>query len=317
MTVEEDLAERVVTGDRRALARAITRVENRDPGYRGLVGTLYRHAGDAHVLGITGSPGAGKSTLVDRLVTACRERGQTVGVVAVDPSSPFSGGAVLGDRIRMETAGDPGVFVRSMGARGAAGGLSAATADAVAALDAAGFDWIVVETVGAGQSEIEVVRIADTVAVLVPPSSGDDVQMLKAGILEIADVFVVNKADLEGADHTVRELGAMLDRREHGAWTPPVVETVATEGDGAEELLAAIDAHREYLVGADSPRDRHRAAVRALLREAVDDVLAAAVEREGGIEALADRVADGESDPHAVVDGAVGPLRECLEANDK
>ncbi|MDX1746578.1 MAG: methylmalonyl Co-A mutase-associated GTPase MeaB, partial [Halobacteriales archaeon] len=208
-----DLAEDVLAGDHRALARAISRIENRSPGYRDLVSTLYRHAGDAAIIGITGSPGAGKSTLVDDLADRYRNAGETVGIIAVDPASPFTGGAVLGDRIRMgKSAGDMDVFVRSMSARGRLGGLSTATTDAVTALDAFGKDVIIIETVGAGQNEVDIVRTADTVVVLVPPKSGDAVQMLKAGILEIGDVFVVNKADLDGADRTVADLSEMIEQ---------------------------------------------------------------------------------------------------------
>ena len=206
------LLEDLVAGNHRALARTISKIENRAPGYRALVSELYAHGGNAEVIGITGSPGAGKSTLVDKLAETYRERGETVGIIAIDPSSPFTGGAVLGDRIRMaSTVGDMDVFVRSMSARGTLGGLSTATADAVKAMDAFGKDKIIIETVGAGQNEIDIVRTADTVAVLVPPGSGDAIQTLKAGILEIADVFVVNKADRPGADRTVQELMEMVE----------------------------------------------------------------------------------------------------------
>jgi len=205
------LVEGVLAGEHRALARTITKIENRAPGYRDLVAALHPHTGDADVVGITGSPGAGKSTLVDKLAKAYRDQGLTVGVIAIDPASPYTGGAVLGDRIRMASnVGDMDVFFRSMSARGTLGGLSTATTDAVTALDAFGKDKVLVETVGAGQNEVDIVRTADTVVVLVPPGSGDDVQMLKAGILEIADLLVVNKADLEGADRTVQELREML-----------------------------------------------------------------------------------------------------------
>ncbi|SFB75061.1 LAO/AO transport system kinase [Halobiforma haloterrestris] len=208
---DERLLEELLAGKHRALARTISKIENRAPGYRDLVSELYAHTGEADVIGITGSPGAGKSTLVDKLAEAYRERGETVGIIAIDPSSPFSGGAVLGDRIRMgSTIGDMDVFVRSMSARGTLGGLSTATADAVKAMDAFGKDKVIIETVGAGQNEIDIVRTADTVAVLVPPGSGDDVQTLKAGILEIGDIFVVNKADRDGADRTVQELRDMV-----------------------------------------------------------------------------------------------------------
>ena len=281
------LVESLLAGSHRALARVISRIEDRSPGYRAVVSALYDHTGSADVIGITGSPGAGKSTLVDKLALALRDRGDTVGVVAVDPASPYTGGAVLGDRIRMaSTVGDMDVFFRSMSARGQLGGLSMATADAVTALDAFGKDTIVIETVGAGQSEIDVVRTADTVAVLVQPGAGDDVQTLKAGILEIGDVFVVNKFDREGAERTRAELEEMVHRRDehaepshpaghHGpgaarvagatdatddshqagdtvdedpsTWTPPVVGTVAETGEGVDALLEAFDAHATAL----------------------------------------------------------------------
>ncbi|MFB6082756.1 MAG: methylmalonyl Co-A mutase-associated GTPase MeaB [Halorientalis sp.] len=281
------LVEDLLDGDHRALARTITKIEDRQPGYRDLVSELHQHTGHADVIGITGSPGAGKSTLVDKMAEEYRDRGLTVGVIAIDPSSPFTGGAVLGDRIRMASnAGDMDVFFRSMSARGSLGGLSTATTDAVKALDAFGKDKVIIETVGAGQNEVDIVRTADTVVVLVPPESGDDVQMLKAGILEIADLFVVNKADLDGANRTVQELREMIEMRRdelavatghHGAvektddgtgeaadpettddeagddtdapsWTPPIVETVAKRGEGLDELLSTLDDHREYLV---------------------------------------------------------------------
>ncbi|ELY92554.1 methylmalonyl Co-A mutase-associated GTPase MeaB [Natrialba taiwanensis] len=240
---DRELLDALLAGEHRALARTISKIENRAPGYRELVSALYAHTGNADVIGITGSPGAGKSTLVDKLAETYRERGETVGIIAIDPSSPFTGGAVLGDRIRMaSTIGDMDVFVRSMSARGTLGGLSTATADAVKAMDAFGKDKIIIETVGAGQNEVDIVRTADTVAVLVPPGSGDSIQTLKAGILEIADVFAVNKADRDGADRTVQELREMLHIGEgvgfggsghHGADAMADDRTEPTAGTGA------------------------------------------------------------------------------------
>ncbi|MFB6073680.1 MAG: methylmalonyl Co-A mutase-associated GTPase MeaB [Haloarculaceae archaeon] len=324
--MSEDLVADLLAGDHRALARAITRIENRAPGYRDLVAELHRHGGSAHVVGVTGPPGAGKSTLVDKVAAAYRDRGETVGVIAVDPASPFTGGAVLGDRIRMaENAGDMDVFFRSMSARGALGGLSTATTDAVTALDAFGKDRIVVETVGAGQNEIDVVRTADTVAVLVPPGSGDDVQMLKAGILEIADVFVVNKADLEGADRAVSQLREMLEQRADGsgdetAWSPPILETVATSGEGVSAFLDALADHRDHLVATGgreaAVRERYAAEIRTLLREDANALVADHVERVGGLDDRLDRIVARETDPYTVVDDLLEPVRECLEGVD-
>ncbi len=243
----------LLDGQHRALARVITKIENRAPGYREIVSQLHEHTGSASVVGITGSPGAGKSTLVDKLAKAYRDRGETVGVIAVDPSSPYTGGAVLGDRIRMASnVGDMDVFFRSMSARGSLGGLSTATSDAVKALDAFGKDRIVVETVGAGQNEVDIVKTAETVCVLVQPGSGDDVQMLKAGILEIGDVFVVNKADMDGANRTVAELEEMLHMREnpavnlntghHGPVSGDAFETAGAGGDDADDSDHSDDA---------------------------------------------------------------------------
>ncbi|WP_246999192.1 methylmalonyl Co-A mutase-associated GTPase MeaB [Halosolutus gelatinilyticus] len=353
---DESLLEALLEGEHRALARVISKIENRSPGYRDLVSELYAHTGEADVIGVTGSPGAGKSTLVDKLAEAYRDGGETVGIIAIDPSSPFTGGAVLGDRIRMaSTVGDMDVFVRSMSARGTLGGLSTATADAVKAMDAFGKDKIIIETVGAGQNEIDVVRTADTVAVLVPPGSGDDVQTLKAGILEIADVFVVNKADRPGADRTVQELRDMIHLGEaggmgggghHGAdamgaggggrgnrgdgtdgsggagsaeperWSPPIVETVATTGDGVGEFIDELAGHQQYLVdsGASTEKARRRYAeeIRTLLREDVHALLETELERAGGIDELADAVREGETDPYTIASDLLAPVEECL-----
>ena len=337
-----ELVEDLLAGKHSALARVITKIENRSPGYRELVSALHEHAGDAEVIGVTGSPGAGKSTLVDKVAARLREDGHTVGVIAIDPSSPYSGGAVLGDRIRMASnAGDMDVFFRSMSARGSLGGLSTATTDAVTALDAFGKDYVIVETVGAGQNEVDIVRTAETVAVLVPPGSGDDVQMLKAGILEIGDIFVVNKADLDGADRTVQQLREMLQGRStaghHGAsgteiaeataetgatdeaedWEPPIVETVANRGEGVAEFLAAVEDHGDYLnrTGGreQQARDRFAAEIRTLLREDANRLLSEELDRRGGVESAVDAVMARETDPYTVVDEVLEPLRACLE----
>ncbi|WP_434530735.1 methylmalonyl Co-A mutase-associated GTPase MeaB [Haloarcula sp. NS06] len=344
-----DLVADLLAGKHSALARVITLIENRSPGYREIISDLHQHTGTADVIGVTGSPGAGKSTLVDKVAATYREQGQTVGVIAIDPSSPFSGGAVLGDRIRMASnAGDMDMFFRSMSARGSLGGLSTATTDAVTALDAFGKDKIIVETVGAGQNEVDIVRTADTVAVLVPPGSGDDVQMLKAGILEIGDVFVVNKADLDGADRTVQQLREMLqgqsgrpDSGHHGAtelagdhgdastddsddggdepetWNPPIVETVANRGEGVEDFLDALANHGAYLDRTGrregQARERFAAEIRTLLREDANELLVGELDRRGGIEQYVDAVIERHTDPYTVVDEVLEPLRECLD----
>jgi LAO/AO transport system kinase len=328
------LAEDVLAGDHAALARALTLIENREPGYRDLLSTLHAHTGSAAIVGVTGSPGAGKSTLVDRLASAYRERGETVGVIAIDPTSPFTGGAVLGDRVRMDSnAGDMGVFVRSMSARGTLGGLSAVTADAITALDAFGKDRIVVETVGAGQNEIDVVRTADTVCVLLQPGSGDAVQTLKAGILEIADALVVNKADLEGSDRLVSDLREMVD---HGAgagshrvaeaetgatWTPPIVETVATGGEGVETLLEAIAEHGRFLdesgLRSEKARTRQTETIRTLLREDLRGLVEREIRSGGGFDELVDAVHRRETDPYTVVEELIAPVEDCLAEDDR
>ncbi|MFB6222371.1 MAG: methylmalonyl Co-A mutase-associated GTPase MeaB [Haloarcula sp.] len=346
-----DLVADLLAGKHSALARVITQIENRSPGYREIISDLHQHTGTADVIGVTGSPGAGKSTLVDKVAAAYRDRGLTVGVIAIDPSSPFSGGAVLGDRIRMASnAGDMDMFFRSMSARGSLGGLSTATTDAVTALDAFGKDKIIVETVGAGQNEVDIVRTADTVAVLVPPGSGDDVQMLKAGILEIGDVFVVNKADLDGADRTVQQLREMLqgqsgrpDTGHHGeaeigdqhgnatsggpgdadeadepeTWDPPIVETIANKGEGVEDFLDTLANHGAYLDRTGrregQARERFAAEIRTLLREDANELLSAELDRRGGIEGYVDDVLERHTDPYTVVDEILTPLRDCLD----
>ncbi|GAA3752420.1 LAO/AO transport system kinase [Spinactinospora alkalitolerans] len=307
MNVSE-LVERTLRGDRRAVARAITLVENASPELRGIMAGLAAHTGRARVIGLTGSPGVGKSTSTNALVAALRGRGESVGVLAVDPSSPFTGGALLGDRIRMqEHAADSGVFIRSMASRGHLGGLSWATPHALRVLDAAGFDTVLVETVGVGQAEVDIAGHADTTLVLCAPGMGDSVQAAKAGVLEIADVFVVNKADREGAHVTVRELRQMVAQvdRTPEEWKPPIVSTVAAKGEGVGELLERLDEHDRHL-RATGERERRRHArareevvgiVLAELRARTDDL--------GGradLDLLGTRVAAGGLDPYTAAD---------------
>src|SRR2546428_9764262 len=245
---DPDLLKRFRSGDVRALARAISLIERRDESVRELEQALRPDAKTAGVAGFTGAPGTGKSTLVDAVVSLLRKKQSSVAVLATDPNSPYSGGAILGDRIRMQRhALDEGVFIRSMGARGHLGGLSLASREAIRLIGAFGFDQVILETVGVGQSELEVAAIADTTLVLLTPGLGDGVQMIKAGILEIADVFVLNKADLPGAHKTAQEIRGMLSMGPRLAWRPPIVQAVATTGSGLEEVLAAVEEHRSYL----------------------------------------------------------------------
>ena len=300
--------ERIRAGDARALARAITLVENGEPAGDELLRRLFPLSGRALLAGFTGSPGAGKSTLVDRAAAAWRKQQKTVGIIAVDPTSPFSGGAILGDRIRMQShSGDAGIFIRSMATRGALGGLARATSDVAVVLDAAGRDVVLIETVGVGQDEVDIARLADVTAVLLVPGMGDDVQAIKAGIMEIADVFVINKADRPGAARLEQELRAMLSIAPRGdGWEPPIVHTVATDGSGVEEVLAAVRRYADFLESSGRGRANRIRAWRerliVLLRERLLARVVAGVLGDRALDEYAARVAARETDPYTVVE---------------
>jgi LAO/AO transport system kinase len=297
----EELAEGVLAGSIPRVARAITWAESADPRFPGLLSRLFPRTGRARVTGLTGSPGAGKSTLTAALARKARALGRKVGIVAVDPSSPFSGGAILGDRIRMQDLyTDPGVLIRSMATRGHLGGLSRATADAVDVLDAAGYEEILVETVGVGQDEVEVFRLAESCVVVLTPGMGDDIQAIKAGLMEVADLFVVNKADRDGADRVVQEILQMLELGEHGAWVPPVLKTVATTGAGVGELGAKLAEHRAFLdgpQGGQRKRERTKMRIEGLVKENFLRKVESLRGDRGALEEVAARVEAREEDP--------------------
>jgi LAO/AO transport system kinase len=294
-------------GDARALARAISTVENRGPESGELLKALFPHSGKARILGLTGAPGAGKSTLVDQLAKHYRRAGKTLGIVAVDPTSPYTGGAILGDRIRMQDHhADPGIYIRSMATRGSLGGLARTTADVATVLDASGRDLVLIETVGVGQDEVDIVRLADITVVILVPVMGDDVQTIKAGIMEIADIFVINKSDRDGAENVEREVRAMqsLAVRKDG-WTPPIVKTVASEGKGIEKLAATIRDYENYLQKENLALKRSIENWRERLVEMLRDAM---LERargqlgDGQVERLATEVAQHKRDPYTLVE---------------
>jgi len=298
-----ELVDRLLARDVRALARAISLAEEGRPQAREVLRACFPRTGRATIVGVTGSPGAGKSSLVDRMIAHWRARGRSVGVVAVDPSSAFSGGAILGDRVRMQAhATDPDVFIRSMATRGHLGGLARATGDAVDLMDAAGFDPVLVETVGVGQDEVDVVRAADAVCVVLVPGMGDDIQAIKAGILEIADVFVINKADREGVERAARDLEMMLSLGEHGEWLPPILKTVAAREEGIGEVLAAVERHREHLSASGELDRRRRAHLRLRVETILKERIVAAADRVLGVEREVERGFEQRTDPYRVAD---------------
>jgi LAO/AO transport system kinase len=315
----QDWISELRSGDVRALARAISTVENRAAGWSDLLKALFPHTGKARVIGLTGAPGSGKSTLVDQLAKHYRKKQQTVGIIAVDPTSPYTGGAILGDRIRMQDHfNDPGIYIRSMATRGSLGGLARATADAATVLDASGRDLVMIETVGVGQDEVDIVRLADVTIVILVPGMGDDVQTIKAGIMEIADIFVINKSDREGAERVEREIRAMQllatsTRNRNDRWTPPIVKTVATEGVGTEALTEAIADYEAYLkkenlVFKKNVENWQERLIEMLLDAMLEKARAQMETGGGSLERYAAEIAEHKRDPYSLVEEIVAQL---------
>ena len=310
MNIVEDL----LNHSRLALAKGITAVENEYDNAVEIMTKIYPHTGNAYVIGITGPPGAGKSTLTDGIAKEYRKRGKTVGIVAIDPTSPYSGGAILGDRIRMmDLMGDDGIFIRSMATRGSLGGLSQKAGDAVKLMDAFGMDVIIVETVGVGQSEVDIVKTADTTMVVVIPGMGDDIQAIKAGILEIGDLITINKADREGTDKLNIEMEMMLELNpEHVQWRPPINRTIASRGEGIEEVVNSIEEHHKYLVDsgklAEIRKKRIKSEITDMINVRVNRYIDKNVVRTAAFDETVTKLQSRELDPYSVVDGIVGKV---------
>jgi LAO/AO transport system kinase len=307
LTKIEELVQGVLSGNRRSIARAITIIENNTTETKKLIASIYPHTGKAHIIGITGPGGSGKSTLIEKIIREYRRKDKTVGVIAVDPTSPFTGGAFLGDRIRMqELSTDQGVFIRSMATRTYMGGIAKATKDAVKLLDAAGKGIVIVETVGAGQSEVEIIKVAKTVVVLFAPGLGDEIQAIKAGIMEIGDIFVVNKADRENADKAVMDIQAMLQlNNKERAWKPPVLKTVALTGEGVSKLIEKIEEHKCFLEK-ESERKRSREKAESELIEAIKEKVASSIieemKKEGKFEVFLQEILAKKTDPASIAE---------------
>jgi len=312
LTRTQEIAQGVLKGDRRSIAKAITIIENSTPEAQELIATVFPHTGKAHIIGLTGAGGAGKSTLIEKIIREYRQKGKTVGVIAVDPTSPFTGGAFLGDRIRMqELSTDDGVYIRSMATRNYAGGVSRATKDAAKILDAAGKDIVIVETAGAGQSEVEIVNVAQTIVVMHAPGLGDEIQAIKAGIMEIADIFVINKADRENADKTATDIQAMLQMsNKKDGWTPPVLKTIALTGAGVPELIEKIEEHR-YFLETDTKRRENLLKTKAeaelieAIRERISKTLINQLKREGKLDKLLSEIVEKKTDPASAAEKLV------------
>ena len=307
MTKTEEIAQGVLAGNRRSIARAITIIENDNTETQKLIASVYSHTGKAHIIGLTGPPGSGKSTLIEKIIREYRRKDKTVGVIAVDPTSPFTGGAFLGDRIRMqELSTDQGVFIRSMATRNYLGGIAKATKDATKVLDAAGKDIVIVETVGAGQSEVEIIKVAKTIVVICAPGLGDEIQAIKAGIMEIGDIFVVNKADRENADKAVMDIQAILQlNNKEKAWKPPLLKTVALTGEGVPQLIEKIEEHNRFLEK-ELERKRSREKAEAELVEAIKEKVATSIIEEwrskGKFEEFLQKILEKKIDPASIAE---------------